>query len=71
MPPVTLALFLHSTSALDVELEDKVLRMAAAEHITLISVAHRATAIRHHTHALVLDGKGGSIFRPIPKLPSS
>ena len=49
----------ESTSALDVELEDRCMHLCKDYGITVISVGHRPTLIKHHVNLLRLDGFGG------------
>ena len=55
----------ESTSALDVELEDRCMGMCKEYDITVISVGHRPTLIKHHVNLLKLNGKGGSTVEKI------
>jgi len=48
----------ESTSALDIELEDKLLTECLNLGITLISVAHRPSVIKYHVQMLKLDHDG-------------
>jgi len=49
----------ESTSALDVLLERKVMKLCEDNGITCISVGHRPTLLRWHKHVMELDGHGG------------
>ena len=49
----------ESTSALDVELEERCMQLCIDNGITCISVGHRPTLIPYHRHLLRLDGAGG------------
>ncbi len=49
----------EATSALDVENEDNLYRQIDPSATTLVSVSHRSTVLKYHTHVLELDGKGG------------
>jgi ABC-type uncharacterized transport system fused permease/ATPase subunit len=51
----------ESTSALDVNLEDRCMGMCKDYGITTISVGHRPTLVKHHVNLLRLDGQGRSI----------
>lgn len=59
------ALMDESTSALDIPMQDKAMRMVLAAHITPISVAHRPSLIQYHTHILRLDGVGGHVVQSV------
>lgn len=49
----------ESTSALDVESENKCLARCVELGITMVSVVHRPSAKDFHQRLLVLDGTGG------------
>ncbi len=49
----------EATSALDVENEDKLYRQIDPARTTLVSVSHRSTVLKFHSHVLELDGLGG------------
>lgn len=49
----------ESTSALDVDLEEKCMHMCREAGITCISVAHRPSLLKYHQQLLRLDGEGG------------
>lgn len=49
----------ESTSALDVENEQKVMESCVHQGILLVSVAHRESVERFHQYRLLLDGKSG------------
>ena len=55
----------ESTSALDVELEDRCMHLCKDYGITVISVGHRPTLIKHHVNLLRLDGFGGCTIEKI------
>ena len=48
----------EATSALDAANEARLYRRLLAEDTTLISIAHRAAVLDHHTHVLELTGGG-------------
>lgn len=54
-----LRLWWQSTSALEVRLEAKIMRMCLHAGITCISVGHRPTLMPFHSHVLKFDGRGG------------
>ena len=55
----------ESTSALDIELEDRCMGLCKEYDITVISVGHRPTLIKHHVNLLKLNGHGGSRIEKI------
>eukprot|EP01004_Peranema_trichophorum_P000082 NODE_1009_length_2184_cov_47.694323_g862_i0.p1 GENE.NODE_1009_length_2184_cov_47.694323_g862_i0~~NODE_1009_length_2184_cov_47.694323_g862_i0.p1 ORF type:complete len:592 (+),score=84.98 NODE_1009_length_2184_cov_47.694323_g862_i0:97-1776(+) len=55
----------ESTSALDMDLEARLLNTCVQKNITLLSVAHRPSVTKFHRKALVLDGKGGYEIKPV------
>eukprot|EP00943_MAST-04B_sp_MAST-4B-sp1_P001276 g1276.t1 len=57
----------EATSALDVELEDRCMSMCKEYDITLISVGHRPTLIKHHVNLLRLDGFGSFTIEKVDK----
>lgn len=52
----------ESTSALSIDIEDRIYNLLKRKNITCISVGHRPTLIQYHDYILKLDGKGGWIF---------
>ncbi|KAL9650171.1 hypothetical protein ABK040_011340 [Willaertia magna] len=55
----------ESTSACDVNIEQKIYTLLKEQGSTLISVGHRPTLRKFHTHILELDGTGQWNFREI------
>jgi putative ATP-binding cassette transporter len=49
----------EATSALDSANESSLYKRLRDKGTTLVSVAHRAGVLRHHTHVLWLTGDGG------------
>ena len=49
----------EATSALDSASEERLYNQLRESGATLISIAHRAAVLRHHTHVLLLKGDGG------------
>jgi len=49
----------EATSALDNHNEASLYGRLRASGVTIISIAHRAAVLQHHTHVLRLDGTGG------------
>ena len=54
----------EATSALDIGNETSLYERLRASGITLISIAHRAAVLRHHTHVLRLLGEGAWELHP-------
>ena len=60
----------EATSALDISTEEHLMNLLLERlpHLTLISVAHRPTQSKFHTHELVFDGNGGVIQNAINRV---
>jgi putative ATP-binding cassette transporter len=54
-----IAILDEATSALDNTNEASLYARLRASGATVISIAHRAAVLKHHTHVLKLDGRGG------------
>lgn len=54
------------TSAMSVDVEAELYAALRAAGITLLSVSHRRSTWRHHSHLLTLDGQGGYTFTRMP-----
>lgn len=54
----------EATSALDSSNENALYERLRASGTTLISIAHRAAVLRHHTHVLRLTGHGAWELHP-------
>ncbi len=54
----------EATSALDVPNEEHLYRQLAAGRTTLVSVGHRASVLKYHTHVLELFGDGSWKLHP-------
>lgn len=60
-----LAILDESTSAMGIEMEAKCYKMAKEMGVTLLSVAHRPTALQFHEWSLELEGHGAWAMRPL------
>lgn len=55
----------EGTSALGLDMEDKIYRKCIELGITMISIGHRESLLQYHDHVLHLDGQGGWTLSPL------
>lgn len=57
----------EATSALGLEMEEKIYKKCKELNITIVSIGHRESLLKFHDQLLHLDGEGGWTLSPIEK----